>query len=118
MPAAFRAAALHHHHELLVPIHTVAGQLAADAGGALAVAAHEGGQRHQEVRVVVRHVLGAEALAVVLGDEAGVEVARHELRVRQQRAWNGMLLLMPRITKPFSAARILAMASLRSARAR
>ncbi|MNF01221.1 hypothetical protein D3C80_2001840 [compost metagenome] len=29
-------------------------------------------------------------------------------------AWNGMLELMPRITKPLSAARILAIASLRS----
>jgi hypothetical protein len=51
----------------------------------------------------------------VLGDEAGVEVAGHELGVRQQRAWNGMLLDTPRITKPLSASRILAMASLRSA---
>ena len=62
------------------------GQLAADAGRALAVApVGRRGQRDQEVRVVVRHVLGAEALRVVLGDEAGVEVAGDELRVRQQR---------------------------------
>jgi hypothetical protein len=29
-------------------------------------------------------------------------------------AWNGMLLTTPRITKPFSASRIFAIASLRS----
>ena len=44
-----------------------------------------GGQREQEVRVVVRHQRGREALRVLLGDEAGVEVAGDELRVRQQR---------------------------------
>ena len=35
--------------------------------------------------VVVRHVFGMESLAVVLGNETGVELARHKLRVRQQR---------------------------------
>ena len=43
------------------------------------------GQRHQEAWVGVRHVGGGEAVRVMLGDEAGVEVAGHELRVRQQR---------------------------------
>jgi hypothetical protein len=41
----------------------VAFELAADAGGTVQVAAvGAGGHRDQEVRVVVRHVLGAEAL--------------------------------------------------------
>ncbi|WP_446325770.1 pyridoxal-phosphate dependent enzyme [Blastomonas sp. CACIA14H2] len=46
----------------------------------------------------MRHVLGAETLAVVLGNEAGVELARDELRVRQQRGLErsaGIALAMP-----------------------
>jgi hypothetical protein len=62
----------------------------------------------------VRHVFGAEALGVVLGNEAGVESPATNLGCASSAAWNGMLLLMPRITKPLSASRILAMASLRS----
>ena len=42
------------------------------------------GQRHQKVRVIVRHVFSLETLAVVFGNKAGVEVARHKLGVRQQ----------------------------------
>jgi hypothetical protein len=37
----------------------------------------------------VAHVLGLEAAGVVFRDEAGVEVAGHELRVRQQRRLEG-----------------------------
>ena len=64
----------------------VASHLATDERGAVTVlAVHKGGQRQQQVRVVVRHVLGAETLAVVLGNEAGVEVPRRKTRVSQQR---------------------------------
>ena len=79
-----------HHDQLVLVRHLVARQLAADAGGALArLAPHKGGDGHQEQRIVVRHVLGAEALGIVLGDEAGVELAGDEPRVRQQRGLEG-----------------------------
>jgi hypothetical protein len=87
-------------------------ELARDAGRArVLLAPDQRRQRDQEQRVGVRHVLGDEAVRVVLRDEAGVEVARLEVRMRQQADWNGMLLEMPRITKPLSASRILAIAS-------
>ena len=44
----------------------------------------EQGQSHQEVGVIVGHVLCMEAVGIVLGDEAGVELARDKVRVRQQ----------------------------------
>jgi hypothetical protein len=50
----------------------------------------------------------------VLGDEAGVELAGDELRMRQQRRLERDVAAMPRITKPLSASRILAIASSRS----
>jgi hypothetical protein len=33
----------------------------------------------------MRHVFSAEALGIVLGDKAGVEIPRHKAGVRQQR---------------------------------
>jgi hypothetical protein len=93
----------------------VARQLAADRCGTGArLAADEGRQRHQEHRIVVRHVLGLEALAVVLGDEAGVELAGHELRVRQQRRLERDVAADAADHEGVERARILAMASLRS----
>jgi len=62
----------------------------------------------------VRHVLRAKALAVVLGDEAGVEVAGDELRVREEGGWNGMLLDTRGSRKPLSASRMRRIASSRS----
>jgi hypothetical protein len=55
-----------------------------------------------------------EAVGIVLGDEAGVELARTKSGCASSAAWNGMLELMPRMAKPLSASRALAMASLRS----
>ena len=61
-------------------------QLAAQAHRALRVHAVRHRRQHaEEDRIVVRHCLGAEALGVLLGDEASVEVAGNELRVREQR---------------------------------
>ena len=55
--------ALHHDDEVVADAGAVPGQLPADAGRTLEVAAiGDGRQRHQEVGVVVRHVLGAKAV--------------------------------------------------------
>ena len=63
----------------------VALKLPADAGSAhQQTAVDVGGQRHQKIRVVMRHVFRVKTLAVIFSNKAGVEVARDELRVGQQ----------------------------------
>ena len=75
----------HHHHQVGRVLHAMARQLAADAGRTLArLAPHECSQRNQEQGVVMHHVAAGETAAVMLGNEAGVEVTGGELRVRQQ----------------------------------
>ena len=74
-----------YHHKRLTHFNAMSRQLPADTRGTAQLAAVDvSRQRHQKVRVVVRHVFCAKALAVVLGDKAGIEVTRHKLRVRQQ----------------------------------
>ena len=80
----------HHHHEVTDMPHLVAQNLTADACSPVPrLATHEACDRNQKRRVVVRHILGAETLAVVLGNEAGVELPTHELRVGQQGGLEG-----------------------------
>src|SRR5437762_1612388 len=60
--------------------------LPADARGALQVhPVGDGRERTQKGRIVMRHRRGRKPLRELLGDEAGVEVAGDELRMREQR---------------------------------
>jgi hypothetical protein len=53
------------------------------------LATREGSQRDQEVGVAVRHVFGLEAVGVLLGNEARIELTAHKPGVRQQRRLEG-----------------------------
>ena len=62
----------------------------------------------------MRHVFRAEAVGVVMAMKPVLKLPLTKSGWASKALWKGMLLLMPRITKPFRASRILAMASLRS----
>ena len=84
------AAVLQAHDEVGAGPVLVARHLAADVGVAGQVlAVHGGGHGDQHGRIVVRHVGGVEALGILLGDQAGVEVAGDEARMLHQRRLEG-----------------------------
>ena len=75
-----------HHAPMVADDALVALQLAGHRSAAVGIGAIDvGGDGHQQGRIVVRHHRGVEALRILLGDEAGVEVAGLEARMLHQR---------------------------------
>ena len=71
-------------------------------------------QRQREPGILMRRPARVESVRIFFGDEAGIEVARGEARLGEQRRLEAMLLATPRTTKPSSASRIVAIAAARS----
>ena len=103
--------ALHQDDPLVTDPALVALELARDAHRAVDVAAARiGGHRRQQERIFMDQRRGVKALGELFGDEARVEVAGNEPGCRLRAAWKARFDEMPRMTKPFSASCIRAMA--------